>query len=171
MSALVSIAGTKKLVAQIEAELTRLGTIETSDRPTGAVVSVECDGEPLPLGWVRVADDYSSAIGPAEKILASLKECICDGDGRICGDYMSDFPDYPPFKVTEWPGDLITVEQIEEGAPNDNPNHVIKVLTNAGPRWCAGPHGVDYDCHDEAIRHSAFHASREAAIKSTVTAE
>lgn len=168
--ALSNIAGTKKLVTQIEAELTRLGMIETSDRPTGAFVSLESDEQPLPLGWVRVADDYSQSIGPAEKILESLQGCISDANGEICWDYMRIFSG-PPTTVAEWPADLVTVEQIEEGTPNDNPLTVVEILTNAGPRWCAGPHGVDFDCLDEAVRHSAFFDSRESAIAATITAE
>lgn len=120
----------------IEAELRRLGWLGTRAEPCYYVVSAEND---LPRGWVRVYDDYTDGYGPADEVLAALK------DVEAGADYGTGCPTAAKPKSTrDWPSDLFMVEQLEEGTVNDNPNTLVTVETNAGTRYAAGPHGVSY---------------------------
>lgn len=64
-----------------------------------------------------------------------------EGKGyQLAWEALAEF-DTKPDSTRNWPDNLFTVEQLEEGTINDNPNTLIIVQTNAGTRYAAGPHG------------------------------
>jgi hypothetical protein len=147
------------LVADIEQELRRLGVAATDSNPTGACV---CADAMLPCGWVRVADDTVEACGEAGEILAALQGAGA-GESEAAWQALYRFGKAPQ-NSQDWPGELITIEQIEEGSINDDPAHVIKISTNSGERYTCGPHGVAHCAVSEAFQFGDWHASRQEAV-------
>ena len=148
------------LVSQIESQLERLGWLCSDEQPCACCVEPE---QNLPLGWVRVYDDYTSTYGPADKILAALAAAtVADIELNAAG--LSAFADSAPDNSQDWPEDLYDSEQIEEGTPNDEPLTLFSVKTNGGTKYTCGPNGVFTCALSEALRYDSFSDSREAAI-------
>ena len=125
---------TAQTVRKIEAELARLGWFCTDATPCYYAVSADDD---LPAGWVRVYDDNAEGYGPADDIISALQNTPTDAE------YGTNCPtDGKPESSRDWPEELFTTEQLEEGTCNDEPNTLVTLQTNAGTRYAAGPHGV-----------------------------
>lgn len=150
---------TAATVAAIEAKLARLGWLCTDDTPCYYAVDADDD---LPEGWVRVYDDTVEGYGPADEVLANLRAVSADDDyGTGCP--TGEQPD----NSRDWPEELFTTEQLEEGTLNDEPNTLITLRTNGGTRYVAGPHGA-YNCALFNWFHTGerFAKNREYAISS-----
>jgi len=147
---------TSTLATAIETELERLDWLATAENPCAFVVDAR---EDLPVGWVRLSDDYAGFVGPAADILEALKDLSEDDE---YGSGLNGFDER--MSSQNWPAELMSIEQLEEGTPNDNPNTLFTLQTNAGVRYAAGPHGVSYcvirDWHDDK-----FAVTREEAIE------
>ncbi len=135
----------------IQAELARLEWLCIDSNPTAFAVYLDVD---LPKGWVRLADDEVQLFGSAADVLTALKAI------PVGADYGSGLDAFVS-EITEdnWPSELLQVEQLEEGAPNDNPNTLLVLQTNGGARYVAGPHGVDFTAFQ-----MPFCMTREEAI-------
>lgn len=92
----------------------------------------------LPRGWVRVAnpDRTWCRYGAAVDIACALARCRT---AFRAWTELHGFAATPPRCSQEWPADLITITQV--GTEGDNPLCLIRVETNDGPRYTAGPHG------------------------------
>ncbi len=147
---------TENIVSAIEAELGRLGWLRTTDSPCYYCVTADDD---LPRGWVQVYDDYAETFGPADEILAWLKSQGGNAEYGVQGFYDR------PTTVRDWPDELVSTEQLEEGGCNDEPNTLVTVETNAGIRYAAGPHGVGCDTlNDWLVNGAELAKTREEAI-------
>lgn len=159
-------------IKKIEAELNRLAVGCTRRRAEGIAVYAD---DLLPRGWVRVSDGTGTVFGAAQEIAAVLADVPYTGkinedlshvDFEATWESLGKFDDSAPTNSHDWPADLITITQIEEGGANDEPLTVVKVETNAGTRYTAGDHGT-YSCAlSGAFEYDDFHASREAALES-----
>jgi hypothetical protein len=151
---------TDHLCELIRNELRRLDWLCTDANPAACVVSAP----PLaPRGWVRIADDYSETHGSAVEILAALKVAARE-DVELNAAGLSKFPDCSPTNSRNWPDELISFEQLEDGTVNDNPVTLITVQTNSGTRYACGPHGVANCALSDAFDCDAIYDNREAAI-------
>lgn len=148
-------ATTNELVTAIESELKRLDWLATAESPCAFVVTAR---EDLPVGWVRLSDDYVGFVGPAADILEALKDLSEDDE---YGSSLNDFDER--MSSQNWPAELMVIEQLEEGTPNDNPNTLFTLQTNAGVRYAAGPHGVSH-CAIRDWSDDQFAETREEAI-------
>lgn len=173
-----------ELVAKIESELRRLDCLDTGN---WAGITAEAPTE-LPLGWVAVGQGGTGivAYGPGAEVLKALAEAhpvrMLPGELRedpptlesgwdAAWRALSDFADDAPASSGDWPEDLISTEQVEDGSPNDQPVTLIRIQTNAGERWAIGPHGVFNCALSDAFSHGAFYATREHALASYPDAE
>jgi hypothetical protein len=157
-----------KFEALVETALARLGWVCTDSQPCNAVAHAR---EYLPYGWVEVSDD-SGTWGYADAL-----EIVDDLDSIELGtEYGEDLGDWgrPPILGSghlsshDWPEDLISFELIEEGSVNDNPDTLVTVVTNAGIRYAAGPHGVSFCALSDWFSSGMKLAkTREAAIESS----
>lgn len=144
-------------VTAIRAELKRLNSLDSGNW-TGIIVN-QYGADSLPEGWVRVGVNGAwDRFGPAADVLEALRDTEIDPervnytehDGTPVFDTgwlaaheaVVDFAEKVPDNSRDWPADLISFEQLEEGTVNDNPNTLVAVRTNAGTRYAAGPHGV-----------------------------
>lgn len=74
--------------------------------------------------------------------------------------------DTEPTSSRAWPTELIDTEALEDGTPNDNPNTLFVLATNAGIRYAAGPTGANYcGLSDWLANDSDWATSREQAIE------
>lgn len=87
-----------------------------------------------------------------------------DNGWELAWEALAQFEDHAPASGRDWPDGLWQTEQLEEGGPSDEPCTLIRVETNAGTRWCAGPHGVDTCALEEAIRYGGLRRTREEAL-------
>lgn len=142
----------------VENELSRLDWLCTNDRPCLMVVNAE---DNLPYGWVRVSDDYNSEIAICDAVALALLLSELE-EGHPYAEF--DAPNEKPNSSQNWPKHLMDIEQIEEGTPNDNPNHLITVVTNSGIRYAAGPHGVSVCALAESLNYGALEDSRDGAL-------
>ena len=145
----------KTTIAAIEAELDRLDASDSETNASGICVSAVDD---LPRGWVRLCDGTAEVFGPAEEVLAALREVEYDRSATVEQEGETEtvqrdngwelawaalaFSDKAPRTSRDWPEELIRYEQLEPGGCNDNPNTLVTVETNGGTRFAAGPHGV-----------------------------
>lgn len=131
-------------IKKLEKELARLRVSTTDRRPEG--LSVYADPE-LPKGWVRVDSNGNCPIfGLAEALAENLRkvkpEEVSEDWAEVWDALGEVGEDKAPTNSTNWPSDLIKIEQLEDGSCNDQPNSLITVKTNAGTRYASGPHGV-----------------------------
>lgn len=151
----------KNIVGLIEEQLERLGWGATNETPTAYCVSLG-DDYLLPYGWVKIYDDWNEFFYDGVTLLEHL----------ISLEEDAEYADFPvggqlPSSSRDWPSDLISFEQIEEGlGPNDNPCTLITISTNKGIRYCHGPHGVDYCTLEESLECDDIHEEREDALSS-----
>jgi hypothetical protein len=148
----------------IEKEIQRL---DAGDTPSNCYGIAAYADENLPRGWVRISDGSVSVYGEGQEILSALQDVEYDGsqDGWAeAWEALSGFLDSDPRTVDDWPAGLVKTEQLEEGTPNDNPNTLVTVKTNAGTRYAAGPHGANNDALWDTLRFASLHKSREDAV-------
>lgn len=138
-----------KMTAAIQAELERIGAAAKWNTVGLQVYALDL----LPEGWVRIQWSHEVYIcGPADEILRELERCQSGSGANKAWDALQEFLGYDPRSSREWPEDLITVEQLEPGTLNDNPNCLITVRCNAGLRYTAGPHGANYCALEDTFR-------------------
>jgi hypothetical protein len=121
-------------VEQIENQLNRLEW----DGCCGFTVVV-ADGN-LPLGWVRLADDWVEIIGPASEILQALQDTP-DG-ATYCTGPIEDI-NYELRFASDWPKELIHVES--PPPEEENEASLLILVTNAGLRFIVGIHNESND--------------------------
>jgi hypothetical protein len=149
-----------EIVAKIEAELERLDWLGTDEQPCQIIVSAD---DCLPEGWVRLADDRFEGYGSGLEVLSDLEQ-IKEGDEYFTGINLIC---EQPTSSRVWPEDLIDIEQLEEGTPNDNPLSLITIKTNAGTRYAAGCHGVNCCALEDSFQWGGICGTREEALKKT----
>lgn len=181
----VNAANINEIVAKIAAEIERLDAEDCETNCYGICCYLD---EDLPLGWVRIGDGTgATAYAPAVDILAALEAVEYDRDATVerfnydisesetvqrdngwelAWEAIAEVDQPKPDDSYDWPSDLFTTEQIEEGTPNDNPITLIQIQTNAGIRYACGPHGVSECALAEALRYDALYETREEAIES-----
>lgn len=139
--------------------LSELGLLCTDENPTALVVNADDD---LPLGWIRVSDDFVQyACGNASEISLHLTCCdFVEGSEVDLGDLFRDCVNLKPSSKT-WPKVLCHYEVLtDEGGDSAK---VVTLATNAGIRFAAGPDGAYSDCI--ADWRGPFAKSREEAIR------
>jgi hypothetical protein len=164
--------GMQAKIDKIETEIRRLNCHDTRTNCSGICVYLDDD---LPRGWVRVSDGTGEAYGLADEIAAAIAGVPATGeirddaaiDWEACWDALGGFAEHSPRDSQEWPEDLITIEPLEDGTADDNPDTIVIVETNAGTRYAAGPHGTSCCALGDWLESSEPLAlTREAAIVS-----
>lgn len=139
--------------------LSELGLLCTDKNPTALVVNVDDD---LPLGWLRISDDYEQyACGNGSEIGIHLACCdFSDSPEAEAADLFRGCVNLRPSAKT-WPKTLLHYELLTE--EEGDCAKVVTLVTNAGIRFAAGPDGAFSDCI--ADWHGPFALSRDEAIR------
>jgi hypothetical protein len=152
------------LADKVNTEIVRLDAHDTATNCYGLVAYADAL---LPLGWLRVSDGNVSAYGPGEEILAELQQLEDDAGWESAWEVLYHFEEKEPCSSQEWPRELLSCEQLEEGCDNDEPLTLCKIITNSGEYWTAGPHGAFTCAVSDAFRYGDWHKTREKALEKT----
>lgn len=145
---------TEILTALEEVEFDPAATVETDGEP------LECLDRKCPH-WHGEEPEAGS---PHDHGHETTETVARDNGWELAWEALSQFGENAPTNSRDWPDELIETEALEEGGPNDEPNTLIIVRTNAGTRFAAGPHGV-YTCAlSETFQHGSLAVTREEAL-------
>lgn len=158
----------------VEAELERFRLHDCPTNCYGLVAAAEDD---LPYGWVRIygdnaTEDFVDAIEFVNEMRDYDPENEFEENQKIYGQAVkaTSSAGVKPTSSQDWPTELFQTEALEEGSPNENPNHLITLSTNAGLQFAAGPHGVSECALANGLQYG-LSGTREEATASLELAE